>query len=287
MSADPIPGWTHVYSGKVRDLYADDGRLLFVASDRVSAYDWVLPTPIPDKGRILTRMSMWWFEKLRDIVANHVLSTNVPEVVAGRALVCQRLEMLPVECVVRGYLSGSGWADYQATGSVCGVDLPDGLQESQELPTPIFTPATKAELGEHDENIDFARVVAAIGEERAEQARDLSLRIYTRARDIAAQRGLLLADTKFEFGTRADGSLVLADEVLTPDSSRYWDAAAWQVGATPPSYDKQFVRDWLRLKSGWNPHADQPPPPLPADIVASTRAKYIQAYETLTGEEFV
>ena len=287
MSADPIPGWTHVYSGKVRDLYADDGRLLFVASDRVSAYDWVLPTPIPDKGRILTRMSMWWFEKLRDIVANHVLSTNVPEVVAGRALVCQRLEMLPVECVVRGYLSGSGWTDYQATGSVCGVDLPDGLQESQELPTPIFTPATKAELGEHDENIDFARVVAAIGEERAEQARDLSLRIYTRARDIAAQRGLLLADTKFEFGTRADGSLVLADEVLTPDSSRYWDAAAWQVGATPPSYDKQFVRDWLRLESGWNPNADQPPPPLPADIVASTRAKYIQAYETLTGEEFV
>lgn len=287
MSADPIPGWTHVYSGKVRDLYADDGRLLFVASDRVSAYDWVLPTPIPDKGRILTRMSMWWFEQLRDIVANHVLSTNVPEVVAGRALVCQRLEMLPVECVVRGYLSGSGWTDYQATGSVCGVDLPDGLQESQELPTPIFTPATKAELGEHDENIDFARVVAAIGEERAEQARDLSLRIYTRARDIAAQRGLLLADTKFEFGTRADGSLVLADEVLTPDSSRYWDAAAWQVGATPPSYDKQFVRDWLRLESGWNPNADQPPPPLPADIVASTRAKYIQAYETLTGEEFV
>lgn len=287
MSADPIPGWTHVYSGKVRDLYADDGRLLFVASDRVSAYDWVLPTPIPDKGRILTRMSMWWFEKLRDIVANHVLCADVPEVVAGRALVCQRLEMLPVECVVRGYLSGSGWADYQATGSVCGVDLPDGLQESQELPTPIFTPATKAELGEHDENIDFARVVAAIGEERAEQARDLSLRIYTRARDIAAQRGLLLADTKFEFGTRADGSLVLADEVLTPDSSRYWDAAAWQVGATPPSYDKQFVRDWLRLESGWNPNADQPPPPLPADIVASTRAKYIQAYETLTGEEFV
>jgi len=287
VSADPIPGWTHVYSGKVRDLYADDGRLLFVASDRVSAYDWVLPTPIPDKGRILTRMSMWWFEQLRDIVANHVLSTNVPEVVAGRALVCQRLEMLPVECVVRGYLSGSGWTDYQATGSVCGVDLPDGLQESQELPTPIFTPATKAELGEHDENIDFARVVAAIGEERAEQARDLSLRIYTRARDIAAQRGLLLADTKFEFGTRADGSLVLADEVLTPDSSRYWDAAAWQVGATPPSYDKQFVRDWLRLESGWNPNADQPPPPLPADIVASTRAKYIQAYETLTGEEFV
>lgn len=287
MSADPIPGWTHVYSGKVRDLYADDGRLLFVASDRVSAYDWVLPTPIPDKGRILTRMSMWWFEQLRDIVANHVLCADVPEVVAGRALVCQRLEMLPVECVVRGYLSGSGWADYQATGSVCGVDLPDGLQESQELPTPIFTPATKAELGEHDENIDFARVVAAVGEERAEQARDLSLRIYTRARDIAAQRGLLLADTKFEFGTRADGSLVLADEVLTPDSSRYWDAAAWQVGATPPSYDKQFVRDWLRLESGWNPNADQPPPPLPADIVASTRAKYIQAYETLTGEEFV
>ena len=286
VTVDLIPGWEHVYSGKVRDLYADDGRLLFVASDRISAFDWVLPTPIPDKGRILTQVSLWWFDQLRDIVDNHVVSTDVPAQVAGRALLCERLEMLPVECVVRGYLSGSGWADYQATGSVCGVALPDGLQESQELPEPIFTPATKAEIGEHDENIDFARVVSLIGQERADTIRDLSLRIYGRARELAAERGLILADTKFEFGVRPDGTIVLADEVLTPDSSRYWDAATWQIGSAPPSYDKQFVRDWLRLESGWDPASDLPPPPLPQDVVERTRGKYVQAYETLTGRDF-
>ena len=287
MTVDRIPGWDHVYSGKVRDLYADDGRLLFVASDRISAFDWVLPTPIPDKGRILTQVSLWWFDQLRDIVDNHVVSTDVPAQVAGRALLCERLEMLPVECVVRGFLSGSGWVDYQATGSVCGVALPGGLQESQELPDPIFTPATKADIGEHDENIDFDRVVSLIGRERADAIRDLSLRIYDRARGLAADRGLILADTKFEFGVRPDGTIVLADEVLTPDSSRYWDVDTWAVGSAPPSYDKQFVRDWLRWESGWDPASDSPPPPLPPEVVARTRAKYVQAYETLTGKDFV
>ena len=287
MTVDRIPGWDHVYSGKVRDLYADDGRLLFVASDRISAFDWVLPTPIPDKGRILTQVSLWWFDQLRDIVDNHVVSADVPAQVAGRALLCERLEMLPVECVVRGFLSGSGWVDYQATGSVCGVALPGGLQESQELPDPIFTPATKADIGEHDENIDFDRVVSLIGRERADAIRDLSLRIYDRARGLAADRGLILADTKFEFGVRPDGTIVLADEVLTPDSSRYWDVDTWAVGSAPPSYDKQFVRDWLRWESGWDPASDSPPPPLPPEVVARTRAKYVQAYETLTGKDFV
>lgn len=286
VSVDLIPGWDHVYSGKVRDLYAADDRLLFVASDRISAFDWVLPTPIPDKGRILTQVSLWWFDQLRDIVDNHVVSTDVPPQVAGRALLCQRLEMLPVECVVRGYLSGSGWADYQTSGSVCGVHLPAGLQESQELPEPIFTPATKAEIGEHDENIDFPRVVELVGHERADRIRELSLRIYDRARELAADRGLILADTKFEFGVGHDGGIVLADEVLTPDSSRYWDAATWKPGGAPPSFDKQYVRDWLRGESGWDPSSDVAPPPLPPQVVEATRAKYVQAYETLTGKDF-
>ncbi len=286
MTADLIPGWEHVYSGKVRDLYARDDELLFVASDRISAYDWVLPTPIPDKGRILTRMSLWWFHQVRDIVDNHVISTDVPAQVAGRALVCQRLAMLPVECVVRGYLSGSGWSDYRASGAVCGVALPSGLLESQRLPEAIFTPATKAAIGDHDENIRFDQVVALLGREQAVAVRELSLAIYQRGQEVAADRGLLLADTKFEFGVRPDGALVLADEVLTPDSSRYWDAAAWAVDSAPPSYDKQFVRDWLRLESGWDPAGDQPPPPLPDDIVERTRAKYVRAYEILTGEVF-
>jgi len=284
VTADLIPGWDHVYSGKVRDLYAREDQLLFVASDRISAYDWVLPTPIPDKGRILTLLSLWWFDQLRDIVDNHVISTDVPAQVAGRALVCRRLDMLPVECVVRGYLSGSGWSDYTATGAVCGVALPPGLQESQRLPEPIFTPATKAAIGDHDENIDFDEVVARLGRSQAEAVRELSLAVYRRGHEVAAERGLLLADTKFEFGVRPDGALVLADEVLTPDSSRYWDAGAWDPGSAPPSYDKQFVRDWLRLESGWDPAGDQPPPALPDDIVERTRDKYVRAYETLTGE---
>ena len=287
MTATPsaIPGYTHVYSGKVRDLYADDGRLLFVASDRISAYDHILPTPIPDKGRILTQMSLWWFDQLD--VPNHVISTDVPAQVAGRAVICERLEMLPVECVVRGYLAGSGWSDYQATGEVCGIPLPEGLEESAQLPDPVFTPATKAAIGDHDENIDFEHVVKLIGADRAVEARDLSLAIYQQAHATAVKRGIILADTKFEFGLRTDGTLVLADEVLTPDSSRFWDAANWQVGSAPPSYDKQYVRDWLRLESGWDPKGDQPPPSLPDDVVTRTRAKYVQAYETLTGREFV
>ena len=276
-----------MYSGKVRDLYADDGRLLFVASDRISAYDAILPTQIPDKGRILTTMSLWWFERLADIVGNHIVSLDVPAEVAGRAVICQRLDMLPVECVVRGYLAGSGWKDYQRNGSVCGVDLPADLRESQRLPEPIFTPATKAAIGEHDENIDFATVVELVGQQRAEELRELSLRVFKRASDLAAERGLLLADTKFEFGLDADGQIVLADEVLTPDSSRFWDAGLWQLGVAPPSYDKQYVRDWLRLDSGWDPASDAPPPPLPDAVVQATRARYVQAFETLTGEEFV
>ncbi len=287
MTATPsaIPGYTHVYSGKVRNLYADDGRLLFVASDRISAYDHILPTPIPDKGRILTQMSLWWFEQLD--VPNHVISTDVPAQVAGCAVICERLEMLPVECVVRGYLAGSGWSDYQATGEVCGIPLPEGLEESAQLPEPVFTPATKAAIGDHDENIDFEHVVELIGSDRAAEVREVSLAIYHQAHEIALARGIVLADTKFEFGLRPDGTLVLADEVLTPDSSRFWDADTWQVGSAPPSYDKQYVRDWLRLESGWDPTGDQPPPPLPDEVVARTRAKYVQAYETLTGREFV
>ena len=286
MAADPIPGWTHVYSGKVRDLYADDGRLLFVASDRISAYDWVLPTPIPDKGRILTAMSLWWFERLAGIVDNQVISADVPQQVAGRAVVCERLQMLPVECVVRGYLSGSGWVDYQADGAVCGVKLPDGLQESQRLPEPIFTPATKAAIGDHDQNIDFGAVVDLVGEDVAERLRHLSVQVYTFAHEVAASRGLILADTKFEFGVRGDGRIVLADEVLTPDSSRFWDTSSWSPGAAPPSFDKQFVRDWLRLESGWDPSSEQAPPPLPDDVVRQTRGKYVQAFEILTGQKF-
>ena len=276
-----------MYSGKVRDLYADDGRLLFVASDRISAYDAILPTSIPDKGRILTQMSLWWFQRLADIVPNHIVSLDVPAEVAGRAVICQRLDMLPVECVVRGYLAGSGWQDYQRNGSVCGMQLPADLRQSQKLPEPIFTPATKAAIGEHDENIDFATVVELVGQRRAEELRELSLRVFDRASDLAAERGLLLADTKFEFGLDADGRIVLADEVLTPDSSRFWDASTWQLDVAPPSYDKQYVRDWLRLDSGWDPASDAPPPPLPDAVVQATRARYVQAFETLTGEEFV
>jgi phosphoribosylaminoimidazole-succinocarboxamide synthase len=270
----------------VRDLYADGGRLLMVATDRISAYDWVLPTPIPDKGRVLTGLSLWWFGRLSGIVDNHVLSTDVPEVVSGRAVICERLQMLPVECVVRGYLSGSGWADYRAGGSVCGVPLPPGLRESDRLSEPVFTPATKAALGDHDENIDFARVESLVGAQMAGRLRDVSVRIYTFARDLAAERGLILADTKFEFGLRPDGTLVLADEALTPDSSRFWDAGAWHPGGSAPSFDKQFVRDWLRTESGWDPRGTTPPPALPDEVVSRTRSKYIQVYETITGEEF-
>lgn len=281
-------GYRHVYSGKVRDLYeTPDGRLLFVASDRISAYDWVLPTPIPDKGRILTAMSLWWFDRLGDIVPNHVITTNVPSAVERRAMVCSKLEMFPVECVARGYLTGSGLVEYAASGSVCGVGLPPGLKDGSKLPKTIFTPATKAELGEHDENVTFDEVVATIGQDEAQQLRRLTVAVYDRAASIAADRGLLLADTKLEFGQRGDGAIVLADEVLTPDSSRYWPADQWEPGRAQPSYDKQYVRDWLTSPaSGWDRHSGEAPPPLPDEVVEKTRAKYIEAYERLTGKRF-
>jgi phosphoribosylaminoimidazole-succinocarboxamide synthase len=290
----PVPeydlpeGFVHVYSGKVRDLYEDPhGRLLFVASDRLSAYDWILPTPIPDKGRILTAMSLWWFERLSDIVPNHVISTRVPDAVKGRAMVCSKLDMFPVECVARGYLTGSGLVEYAETQAVCGVGLPPGLKDGSKLPKTIFTPATKAALGDHDENVTFDEVVATIGQDEAQTLRRLTVLAYDRAASIAAERGIILADTKFEFGVRPDGTTVLADEVLTPDSSRYWPADVWEPGHAQPSYDKQYVRDWLTSPaSGWDRHSGEAPPPLPDDVVERTRAKYVEAYELLTGRTF-
>ncbi len=288
--APAIPGTTHLHSGKVRDLYRIDegehaGKLLMVASDRISAYDFVLDTTIPDKGEILTRMSLWWFEQLG--VPHHVLSVDVPESVLGRAVICEPLEMYPVECVARGYLTGSGLADYRATGAVCGVALPDGLDDGSRLPEPIFTPATKAAVGDHDENVSFEAVVAQIGAEPAASLRSATLEIYGRAETIARERGIILADTKFEFGVRDDGTLVLGDEVLTPDSSRFWPAAEWEPGRTQPSFDKQIVRNWLTSPaSGWNRSSGVRPPALPDDVVALTRAKYVEAYETLTGLRF-
>ncbi len=287
--APALPGVTHVYSGKVRDLYEyPDGRMLFVASDRMSAYDWVLPTTIPDKGRVLTALTVWWFEQLAEIVPNHLLSMDVPDAVAGRAMVTQRLEMFPVECVARGYLAGSGLSDYDATGSVCGNPLPAGLVDGSRLPTAIFTPATKAELGEHDENVDFETVVKTVGADDAEALRALTLRVYARAEEIARERGIVVADTKFEFGRHAaSGKIVLADEVLTPDSSRFWPADQWEPGHPQPSFDKQFVRDWLTSPaSGWDRHSGEAPPPLPEDVVEQTRAKYVEAYERLTGRHW-
>ena len=291
MTASPaltVPGARHLHSGKVRDLYElPDGTLLMVASDRISAYDVVLETPIPDKGEILTRMSMWWFEQLADLVPHHVLSLDVPAEVRGRAVVCERLAMYPVECVARGYLTGSGLTDYRATGAVCGVALPAGLEDGSALAAPIFTPATKAEIGEHDENVSFEAVEATVGAERAVELRDLTLAVYERAHGIARERGIVLADTKLEFGARPDGTTVLGDEVLTPDSSRFWPAETWQPGRAQPSYDKQYLRDWLSSPaSGWDRHGDAPPPPLPDEVVAATRARYVQAYEQLTGETF-
>ena len=280
-------GFSFVHQGKVRSLYGTpEGHLLVVASDRISAYDWVLSTPIPDKGRILTSLSLWWFDQLKDIVPNHVISTDVPDAVAGRAMVCQRLDMFPVECVARGYLTGSGLIEYNTSSTVCGVALPSGLVDGSRLDEPIFTPATKADLGDHDENVDFAHVVTLIGQSDADELRRLTLAVYQRAEAIAAERGILLADTKFEFGRGADGTIVLGDEVLTPDSSRFWPAAGWKPGSAQPSYDKQFVRDWLTsTASGWDRTSQTEPPALPQDIVAATRAKYLEAYELLTGQE--
>lgn len=283
--APEIPGAKHLHSGKVRDLYElESGDLLMVASDRQSAFDWILETPIPDKGKVLTAMSLWWFEQLD--VPNHVISTDVPAEVAGRALVCEKLAIYPVECVARGYLSGTGLLDYNATGAVCGIPLPDGLVEGSRFDTPIFTPATKAALGEHDENVSYDVVVATVGADTAAALRDTTLEIYTTARAMAEERGIILADTKFEFGARADGTLVLADEVLTPDSSRFWPADQWAPGKPQPSYDKQIIRDWLQFESGWDRTSGEAPPPLTDEVVERTRSSYIAAYEQLTGRKF-
>ncbi len=289
--APPIEGATHLHSGKVRDLYRlHDGHLLMVASDRISAYDFVLDTTIPDKGEILTRMSLWWFDQLRDLVPHHVISTDVPEAVKGRAVVCEELAMYPVECVARGYLTGSGLLDYQSTGEVCGIPLPRGLVEASRLPEPLFTPATKAALGDHDENVSYDAVVSDIGIDAAATLRDLTLAVYARAEGLARERGLILADTKFEFGTRlvgTTGEVVLGDEVLTPDSSRYWPADEWQPGRTQSSYDKQIVRNWLTSPaSGWDRTSGERPPALPEEIVERTRARYVEAFELLVGEKF-
>jgi phosphoribosylaminoimidazole-succinocarboxamide synthase len=291
-----VPGLTHLHTGKVRDLYRNDaGDLVMVASDRMSAYDWVLPTGIPGKGRVLTQLSLWWFDQLADLAPNHVLSTDVPkgapEDWEGRVMVCRSLRMVPVECVARGYLTGSGLAEYEEARTVCGLALPEGLTDGSELPGPIFTPATKAAVGEHDENVSYEEVAREVGADTAARLRQLTLAVYQRARDIAADRGIILADTKFEFGYggAAEGDpgeeeLVLADEVLTPDSSRFWPAATWQPGRPQPSFDKQFVRDWLSgPESGWDRRGEAPPPALPEHIVEQTRSKYEEAYRMLTG----
>ncbi len=294
-AAPDLPGMRHLHSGKVRDLYdilegPYAGQLLMVASDRVSAFDHVLSPAIPDKGAVLTRMSLWWFEQFADLVPHHILSVepaDIPELVRGRAVICERLTMFPVECVARGYLTGSGLLDYRATGEVCGIPLPAGLEDGSRLPEPIFTPATKAELGEHDENVSYDAVVATVGAETAQRLRELTLAVYARAEGIARERGIVLADTKFEFGARADGTIVLADEVLTPDSSRFWPAEEWEPGRSQPSYDKQIVRNWLLSdESGWDKSADAAPPELPPEVVERTRSRYVEAFERLTGQRF-
>ncbi|MFQ4148613.1 phosphoribosylaminoimidazolesuccinocarboxamide synthase [Arthrobacter sp. LAPM80] len=300
-AAPILPGWSHVYSGKVRDLYqpASDGGpfagrddvVLVVASDRISAYDHILATEIPDKGRILTGLSLWWFGQLN--VPNHVVATTVedgvPAAVAGRAMVCRKLEMFPIECISRGYLTGSGLIEYRASQTVCSLPLPAGLVDGSRLEKAIFTPSAKAEVGEHDENITYEAMVDTVGAGIAEDLRRLTLGIYSRAEEIARERGIILADTKVEFGTDpATGVITLGDEVLTPDSSRFWDAGLWAPGQAQPSFDKQYVRDWLAsAESGWDRASDTPPPALPADVVQRTRARYVEAFERLTGATFV
>jgi phosphoribosylaminoimidazole-succinocarboxamide synthase len=275
-----------VAQGKVRDIYeAGEDRLLLVASDRISTYDVVHPTPIPDKGKVLTGLTAFWLDRTADICPNHLVSyTDVPAEHAGRAMLVERLEMVPVECVVRGYITGSGWKDYRATGAVCGIELPEGLRESEQLPEPIFTPATKAEIGDHDENVDFDRAAEIVGDrELLEELRRLSLAVYERGAAHARERGIILADTKFEFGRRPDGTIVLGDEVLTPDSSRFWPADGYEPGRGQPSFDKQYVRDWAS-GSGWD--KTPPAPALPDDVVEGTRGRYVEAYERIAGEPF-
>ncbi|MFL6100463.1 MAG: phosphoribosylaminoimidazolesuccinocarboxamide synthase [Actinomycetales bacterium] len=304
--APELPGYAHVYSGKVRDLYApldaSSGEprsdvLLLVASDRISAFDYVLASPVPDKGRILTQLSLWWFEQLAGVVPHHVVSTDVPAAVAGRAVLVRRLRMIPVECVARAYLTGGGLGEYLTSGTVSGVSLPDGLADGSRLPVTIFTPSTKAPQGQHDEPISYDDVVGQVGEALAERLRSLTAAVLDRGNELAAARGILIADTKVEFGLDlpesaawADASpddLVLADEVLTPDSSRFWPADLWAPGGPQPSYDKQFVRDWLTSPaSGWDRSSGEPPPPLPDEVVERTRSRYVEAYQHLTGRPF-
>jgi phosphoribosylaminoimidazole-succinocarboxamide synthase len=271
-------------SGKVREIYQWEDDLLMVASDRISIYDVVMPTPIPDKGKVLNRLSEFWFELTAEIVPNHFVSADVPEEVAERAMRVRRLEMYPVECVVRGYLSGSGWKEYRAGGAVCGIELPAGMLESDKLPEPIFTPATKAEIGDHDENVNFERAAEIVGDRALmEELARVSIDVYTRGAEHAAERGIILADTKFEFGRHPGAEVVLADEVLTPDSSRFWPADTYGAGGPQPSFDKQYVRDWAD-QAGWD-HTP-PAPELPPDVIEQTRARYIEAYERITGHSF-
>jgi phosphoribosylaminoimidazole-succinocarboxamide synthase len=285
----------HLHSGKVRELYAvGDDQILLVATDRISAFDFVLPTEIQDKGSVLTAMTLWWFEQLADVVPNHLVTARVDdypaelapyaEALRGRSMLCRRLEMVPVECVARGYLAGSGLNDYLATGAVCGHQLPPGLRDGDRLPTPIFTPATKAEMGEHDENVSREQVAQTVGADLAAELERLTLEVYGRATQLAEPRGLLVADTKLEFGRDGEGRVTLGDEVLTPDSSRFWPADGWEPGHAQPSYDKQYVRDWLLHDSGWD--RQSPPPALPPEVADRTRTKYVEAYERLTGLSF-
>ena len=282
--APSIPGWTHLRTGKVRDLYKNDlGNILLVASDRISAYDWVMPTEIPGKGAVLTQLSLFWFDLLEDIIPNHIVSTDVPEIMEDRAIIVQPLEMFAIECVARGYLTGSGWSEYKENSAVCGNTLPAGLLDGSELPNSVFTPATKADIGDHDINIDFDTASKIVGAKDAAELRDLTLKLYDTAADFAKSRGIILADTKFEFGRNAAGAIILGDEALTPDSSRFWDQSTWVPGGTQPSFDKQFLRDYL-VASGWD--RNSPPPELPAEIVEKTAQRYEEAFYRLTGSKF-
>ena len=279
-----VEGWTHIRTGKVRDLYSnDEGEILLVASDRISAFDWVIPTEIPNKGAILTQLSLFWFELLGDIVPNHIVSDDVPDTVTDRAVIVQPLEMYQIECVARGYLTGSGLMEYQVDGSICGNKLPSDLVDGSKLPESIFTPATKAEIGDHDINIDFGSAAKIVGNDIAEDLRDITLRLYDTAAEYALSRGIILADTKFEFGANSEGSITWGDEALTPDSSRFWELDGWSPGKSQPSFDKQYLRDWL-TSTGWDKKS--PPPELPREIVEKTAARYEEAFERITGQKF-
>ena len=282
--APSIPGWTHLRTGKVRDLYTNDlNHILLVASDRISAFDWVMPTEIPGKGAVLSQLSLFWFDLLEDIIPNHVVSTDVPDEVEDRAIIVAPLEMFEIECVARGYLTGSGWGEYQKNSAVCGNSLPAGLLDGSQLPTSIFTPATKADIGDHDINIDFDSAVKIVGADDAQTLKNLTIKLYETAAEFAQSRGIILADTKFEFGRNSEGEVLLGDEALTPDSSRFWDQSTWKPGGAQPSYDKQFLRDYL-VTSGWD--RNSPPPELPDEIVEKTALRYEEAFFRITGSKF-